>query len=302
MLNTIDTTQADIPASLAKAKPEESRRMKIWLDERIAAGKKKPLVEIVTLTPVLAALILEHNSSNRPISKRNATELRQDIANGRFAFNGEGIIISDTGILNDGQHRCQAVIDTGVSIPTVICFGPKEDTRFTVDSGRSKTVSNYLAMKGRVYTHVLGAAAGYIVQWREHGGIYGSNDERRPSKAAILDAADELRGLDTSVEFTAPAMKTVRCHAVLAFCHFAFVKKSGREAADEFMLKLIEGDGLRKGDPILYCRNRLLGMGRGIHAHVRSELIIKCWNAHRAGHGIDHFKLSGSMKLPKIEK
>lgn len=301
MLNTIDTTQAEIPSSLAKVKPEETRRMKIWLDEKIAAGKKRPLVEIVTLTPSLAALILERNPKNRPMSKRNGDELKQDLANSRFVFNGESIILSDTGILNDGQHRCQAVIETGASIPTVICFGPKEDTRFTVDTGRSKSVANFLDMKGKTYTRALGAAASYVLEYRQHGALMQFGGANRPSKAAILSAVDELRGLEASVTLTSGAMKTVRSHAIVAFAHFVLAKRAGREAADEFIQKLIEGDGLRRGDPIHFCRNRLLGFGRGTDARARAELIFKCWNAWRTSTTIQLFRAS-SGKYPALER
>lgn len=299
MLNVLNEKQID-EAVKSVGSPAEVGRMTIWLEEHVAKGKKSPHAEVVTLTPVLASLLLERNPVNRPISKTNNNEIRQDMANGRYVFNGESIIISDTGTLNDGQHRCLNVLETGVPIQTVIVFGPKEETRFTVDTGRSKTVANFLSMKGRKYTHVLGPASGYILQWKQLGWIP-YDGSARPSKQAILQAADTIKGIDASVEFTSDCMKTVRSHAVLAFCHHAFWKASSREDADYFMTKLIHGDGLKKGDPILYCRNRLIGMGRNTRAGNRVELVFKCWNAHRNNHGIDHFKLSGG-KLPKLER
>jgi len=305
MLNIIPEEKIDkIVGAVGDKKPvgssAEVSRMRIWLDERIAKGKKAPSAEIITLTPVLASLLLERNPINRPISKLGKAEIKQDLANGRYVFNGESIIVSDTGVLNDGQHRCVNVLETGVSIQTVIVFGPKEETRFTVDTGKSKTLSNFLAMKGRKYTHVLGPAVGYILQWKQYGYLP-VGAETKPTKQAQLEAADAIRGIDASVLFTADCMKTVRSHAVLAFCHHAFWKVSSRENADFFVTKLMEGDGLKKGDPILYCRNRLIGMGRGIRAGTRAELVFKCWNAWRSGHSIDHFKMSGG-KLPKLER
>lgn len=300
MLNVLTDKQAEEVMARPVGSPAEINRMKIWLDERIAKGRKSPFAEVINLTPCLAALLLERNPVNRPISKVGKGEIRQDIANGRYIFNGESIIVSDTGVLNDGQHRCLNVVETGIPIQTVIVFGPKEESRFTVDTGKSKTVSNFLAMKGRKYTHILGAATGYILHWKQYGHVQ-IDGALRPSKQAILEACDAIKGIDTSVEFTAVGMKTVRSHAVLAFCHHAFWKASSRENADHFMTKLIEGDGLKKGDPILYCRNRLLGLGRGARAGTRAELVFKCWNAHRGGHSIDHFKMSGG-KLPKIER
>ena len=287
-----------------KARAEEIRRMEIWLNERITAGKRKAAAEVVTLTPVLARLLLDRNPINRPISKANSSSLAADIANDRFEFNGESIVVSNTGTLIDGQHRCEQVIATGRSIETVIVFGPTDGSRYTIDTGKPKTVSNFLAMKGKLYTVALSSAACFHLEWRKRGAIgsYTTRQDLRPTKSEILSAVDELRGLESSVEFTVPSMKTVRSHALLAFCHYVFWKKSGREVADNFIQRLIDGDGLRKGDPIHYCRNRLLGFGRGVHANTRAELVFKCWNGHRIGETIDHFKLSGHGKLPKVER
>jgi hypothetical protein len=298
MLNVMTADEVEQVVKVTDSHPEETRRMKKWLDDKIAAGKRQPFSEIITLSPVLAQLLLDRNPINRPINKYGAMELREDIANGRFEFNGEPIIVSDTGKLNDGQHRCLMVVQTGIPITTAIVFGPKESTRYTVDTGRSKTVSNFLAMKGKTYTHVLGAAAGYYVTWKERGSI--SRAVMRPTKQQILAAVDELKGLEQSVELTAACMKTVRSHAVLAFCHFVFWKRAGRVESDNFILRVIDGDGLRKGNPIYYCRNRLFGMGRGNPAEDRAELLFKCWNASRRGEHIDHVKIGGM--LPKVER
>lgn len=298
MLNTIDTTEADIPSSLAKIKPEETRRMKLWLDERIAASKKKPIAEVVTLTPTLAALLLERNPINRPIGRYNLSNLESDVISNRFLFNGEAIIVSITGILIDGQHRARVVLNTGRSIETVIVFGPAENARYTIDIGSPKTAGNFLFMKGRKDGNNLASAVGCYLQWKEKGAI----STNKPTKAAILAAADQLSGMDYSVSFCHQATsRHLGSRSVLAFCHYVFWKRASKEAADEFITKLIEGDGLRKGDPILYCRNRLLDMPRGVRQNDRAEIIFKCWNAHRAGERITHhLKVSGT--LPKVER
>lgn len=301
MLNVLTEKEVESAVSRPVGSETEFKRMRAWLDDCIARGKKKKFSDIVTITPVLATLMMERNPINRPINKRSTNEIKQDLANGKFVFNGQPIIISDTGVLNDGQHRLRTVIETGISIEAVVVFGPSEASRFTVDSGRSKTVSNFLAMKGRKYSLVLGASVNYTTQWRQVGRIVYGSFEDKPTKQKILAAADEIKGIDTSVEFTAPAMKTVRSHAVLAFCHNVFWKKSSRENADFFLSKLIDGDGLRKGDPIYFCRQKLLSMGRGHDAGTRAELIFKCWNAWRTNSKIEVFRATGKA-LPKVER
>src|ERR1700720_140131 len=215
MLTKLDdkAIEKEVAAILAQ-KPEETKRMRIWLEEKIIKGKKENgYSEIVTLTPVLAQLLLERNPINRPLSRRNKEELTQDFTSGRYVFNGESIIVSDTGVLNDGQHRCLTVLETGIAVRTAIVFGPKEDTRFTVDTGRSKSVTNFLHMKGRLYTSALGPAVNYIIQYRTKKKI-APTGYAIPSKQAILEGADELKGVDSSVEFAFAATKTVRSVSV----------------------------------------------------------------------------------------
>lgn len=303
MLDTL-TQNKGVTKEIAPRKISvERERMELWFHERVDASKKKPSAEVVTLTRVLAEILLDHNPINRPVSRLNSADLANDITSGRFLFNGESIVVSNTGTLLDGQHRCQQVVATGTPIETVIVFGPREAARFTIDTGKSKTVSNFLSMKGKLYTRELGAAASYILQWRARSiiGMGRLDASQRPTKAEILSAAEEFKALEISVQFTSGARKTIKSHAILAFCHYVFWHRVSREAADAFILALIDGDGLRKGNPAHYCRNRLINMGREYDSHSRAELIFKCWNADRLGTQINHLKLSGG-KLPKVER
>jgi hypothetical protein len=275
-------------------------RTKEWLEDKIAQGKKKRFAEVVALTPLLAKLLLARNPSNRPISKLNALNLQRDIADEKFVFNGQSIVVSNTGILNDGQHRCEAVAQSGRTIETVMVFGADEEARFFTDLGKPKSAGNLLHMKGRKYASVLAASVSFYVQLQKFGTLYNSGTQT-PSKATIIKAVEEMKGIEKSVEFTVDSVKTVRRHAVLAFCHFVFKRRADVETADEFILRLIDGDGLRRGSPIHYCRNRLLSMGRGYTARDCVEIIFKCWNAWRANATIDHLKLSGG-RLPKLER
>lgn len=296
MLTKLNDAQAE-HAAVAVDRPDETRRMRAWLDEKVMTGKKKPFAEVVTLTPLLAQLLLEINPINRTLSGRNKYELERDIAEGRFAFNGESIVVSSSGTLNDGQHRCAMVVSTGTAIQTVIVFGPEEETRFTIDTGRSKSVANLLHMQGRVYTNTLAAATSLIIQYKQHNQVgYTVN---APPKSVVLKAVAELEGISESVSQTAPAVQKIRSHSPLAMCHWVIWDRATRELADEFMMKLIEGESLRRGDPILYCRNKLIGMGRLHPAAQRIEMIFKTWNAWRKNETVHKMVLSGG-KLPKL--
>jgi hypothetical protein len=237
---------------------------------------------VVTLTPVLASLLLQINSGNRQIGNFNAEQIKADILSGRFEFNGESIVISDSGTLLDGQHRCSAVVETRTAIPAVLVFGPKESSRFTIDIGRPKSAANFLKMKGYTDSSSLAAAIALVIQFNKTGTV--PINFTRATKTEIVTAADELRGIQHSIDAVqASTKKRLGSRSILAFCHFALKKRSSKDAADEFMAKLIEGDGLRKGEPIFHARKRLIEMDANARANSRVELIFRAWNAWRTG-------------------
>lgn len=306
MLNTLsnEEMQATVPAP-TKAQTEERRRMKVWLEDRIAASKKAPSAEVVTLTPVLAELLIERNTDNRPISAYNENTMMSDVAGGRFAFNGESIVVSSNGVLIDGQHRCQVVIKTRQSIQTVIVFGPKEEARYTIDIGRPKSAGNFLAMKGHKYANHLAAAARLVLIYRHNNNKNLSNGwggAYSPTKTEVVDAVEQLRGLETSLDFVSPAPRSYGGKGFLAFTHYIITKRAGRNAADEFFGKLFDMSNLPKGDPILACGKRLpnLHSSGAAALTVKAELIFKCWNLWRNNAKVhDSVRLSGT--LPKLE-
>jgi hypothetical protein len=299
MLNILTEKQVEENIAKPVGSATEISRMKLWLEEKVKAGRKSPVAEVVTLTPVLASLLLERNPVNRPIGKYNMETLRADISGSRFMFNGESLVVSDTGVLIDGQHRCSTVIETRQSIQTVIVSGPSEEARFTIDIGKPKTAANFLHMKGGVDTNNLSATIGLLIQYANTGTlVYGSV---RATKTQIVEGFERFRGVEASVEAVHGATKMkLGSRSALAFCHYTFKRRAGAEAADLFMQKLIEGDGLRKGDPIYCARDRLLKLDRGARAEIRIEIVFKAWNAWRRSETLHSIRSNG--KLPKVER
>jgi hypothetical protein len=299
MLNILNEKQVEDNIVKPIGSATEISRMRSWLEEKIKTGKKSPVAEVVTLTPVLASLLLERNPVNRPIGRYNMETLRSDVSGARFIFNGESLVVSDTGILIDGQHRCSTVVETRQPIQTVIVFGPKEEARFTIDIGKPKTAANFLHMKGGVDTNNLAATIGLLIQYATQGTlIHGS---MKATKTQIVEGFERFRGVEASMDACAGATKMkLGSRSALAFCHYTFKRKAGAEAADNFIQKLIDGDGLRKGDPIYHTRDRLLKLDRGARAESRIEIVFKGWNAWRRGESVSNIRSNG--KLPKVEK
>lgn len=106
--------------------------------------------EVVSITPEIAAEILNGNTSNRPIRNQRVNQLAQTMRDGQFVLNGEPVIISKTGRLLDGQHRLHAVIQSGVTIQAVITRGLEDEARVfnTLGQAIRRSPGDVLAMHG----------------------------------------------------------------------------------------------------------------------------------------------------------
>lgn len=283
---------------LNNAQQIEASRMEAWLAERINDTARR--VEIVTLTPVLARLLLTRNRENRPISEVNLDRIKRDVKSGRFPFNGEAIIVSKSGDLNDGQHRCRAVAEVGKSIETVIVFGPDRDSRMTLNQGIVRTSGNYLSMQGHTDANGLAATAGNLWQYKTFGKL-STRGVDRPTKTEITEIVEHYKDISDSLQFCSRTGVGAICtRSLMAFCHHAIRSKTPDQAVDEFFNRLIDGNGLEKENAILYCRNRLIMM-RGIgRIGDKAELIFRAWNIWRRGEPASRIPVMGG-KLPKLE-
>lgn len=102
----------------------------------------------MTITPEHARDMLSRNNMNRTINKRAVKTLADQIIKGEWAYNGQAIIISDKGVLLDGQHRLTACVEAGVSIESEVIKGVNSSVFGTMDTGRIRGASDCLGIRG----------------------------------------------------------------------------------------------------------------------------------------------------------
>lgn len=118
----------------------------------------KAAVEIIT--PHIAKEMLERMETNRPLSDTTAKRYARDMADGRWNNNGQGIVLSEDGTLLDGQHRLRAVLISQATLAMLVVRGVDKRTFITMDSGKTRTLSDVLAIQGYKYTVQTAASAG----------------------------------------------------------------------------------------------------------------------------------------------
>jgi hypothetical protein len=253
------------------------------------------------LTPDIAVVLMERNPGNRVLKPIKVRDLSNDLKSGDWKFNGEAIIVSDTGLLNDGQHRCAAVIESRVSAKTVFIFGIPRDTRDTLDQGTNRSSADYLSMHGSVDTNHLAATAKMVWQWRTFGFTHRTGSYA-PTRSQIVDTVEKNPGIAQALHFVSRKGSSLfSSRSVLAFSLFAIRTVVGSHTDPDFFFdSLIDGANLTAGDPILLVRNRLMTERKILLAPAKAELLFRAWNAHRLGQTRVLFRVNGG-ELPLLE-
>ena len=103
---------------------------------------------VETITPKKAKDLLEKNTHNRPISNSRVEHYASLMQNGKWHLTHQGIAISKTDVIIDGQHRLMAVVDANMPIDFNITYGVEDHTFKYVDVGYTRTTSNIFAIEG----------------------------------------------------------------------------------------------------------------------------------------------------------
>lgn len=281
--------------------PDPDAAAAVWLAGQLADAADGVRTVTGNLTPSLARLLLARNPDNRRLSADSVEKYARDIVNGNWRFNGEPVVVAKDGLLNDGQHRCEAVVLAGEAISVVFVFGVDRDSRFTLDQGRMRKAGDYLNMHGHDDALVLASAAGHLWQYRTQNRL-SSQMRYRATKSEVLALVENTPGLvDAVAAIPKKGSQTVGGRSLLALCYFVFSEKAGPAAAGEYIAALMSGASLSVRSPILYARNRLIDSTGRLLINERAELMFRSWNAHRRG---EHPKVLPILdgELPKLER
>lgn len=144
------------------------------------------------LTPELAEQLLKRNPHNRTMQPNWVTMLARQMSAGRWQENGETIIVGKSGNLLDGQHRLQAVIQSGVSIMAIIVFGVDDDEAMvmaSINQCKVRTVTDILKLSGHQVSLTTKAASNLLASLTEGDHLR----KTRPEQAEfLLNHVEEL--------------------------------------------------------------------------------------------------------------
>lgn len=247
--------------------------------------------QIVELTPELAEKLLEANTHNRAISPYRLNQLTEQILADEWVLNGEAIKIAADGTLLDGQHRCAAVVKAGKSIETLVITGLPNMSQETMDTGKSRTLADILALRGIPNAvSVASVVTGILAAERYgFGNAFVRNNTTVITNGAALQRLENDPFILGIPERVATAARNSDLTMKVLGTLYYFFHQINPEDAEFFIDRLEDGADLDEGSPILVLRKaaKALKEAKGArNARYLGAVVIKAWNAYREGKSI----------------
>ena len=247
--------------------------------------------EVVTITPQLAAKLLEQNTGNRKVSKTNYDSILESMRSGEWVLNGESIKISKNGRILDGQHRLMAAAENDLTFETFVTYGLPESTQDTMDTGKSRNAADVLSINGYSSPNELASITSGIIRserWNLKAAFHGGAGYPVTPKQ-VLDRVQAEPTLVDLTQLSVSVRKKVPLTAKICGILYYRFSAISQEDADYFFEKLANGYSLERGNPILALRDTLFKMknansNKGTRNQVLvSALVVKAWNKFRDG-------------------
>jgi len=259
-------------------------------------------VGIINITPEQAAKMLEKNTKNRSLNKGRVSRYAIEILNGKWNLNGVPIVFDKDGTLTDGQHRLHAIIESNVSIETLVVHGVSNQSFLTIDTGKIRSGGDVLSIAGLdgLKSKVLSALIQRIFQ--ENNNRLGVAFHRAQAKNTTRSAKEKysLTNEDVLEYYNKNFLELddiyLFCNKfrsnsakVLPFWQFILLFYKLRRInimdAEYFMEHLATGAGLNEENPIYHLREKFINLKNSDTEKVPAWHIpaytYKAWNAFR---------------------
>lgn len=289
-----DTTNMTVLAASNKSHaPAEAKQLDAWLGE----GRGHIFSVTTLVTPSMADALLTRNGGNRPViwtgPNRSVAAYAAAMSRGEWVLNGEPVIISATGDLNDGQHRLHAIIQSGVPVQLVLTFGVERETRHTVDQGVARTPGHILAMFGEKDGNNLATALQFL--WAHDSGSSLNNRPSPDQLLATLAVHHDIRACITAAAHLGSHYRLSRGYMAAVYYmtrrHDAFI-------AEQFLKGASTGLNIKNpGSPILKLRRQYEEHGakrKRLDKIEQAALYIKAFNMFCKGRsGVVSWRVAG---------
>jgi hypothetical protein len=261
--------------------------------------------EVLTVTPAMAASMLVHNTRNRPVNANSLAMFEAMLKRGELQLTHQGVAISESGILLDGQHRLLAIHNTGISAKIMVTTGLPDSVFAVLDTGAKRKASDILSMDGAKNGSSMATAIKlYILYTQIPNFVWTGKAAVLLSTTTLIDkefnldkeAWDLVASVASSYALKAVVVPgPMACLLYLAFRHGQYSMRF----LEGFVSQLKVGDNLTVGNPLLAYRNRLIGQSNP-SPQARLADYIKLFNAYATGQQLKIFRSQAFPPMPAL--
>lgn len=259
----------------------DPEQVRAWVED----GKPMAVIDAI-VTPAVARVLLSYNETgvtNRRMSKTHLEQTKRAVASENWENTGEPVIVSNERLLNDGQTRLNAVVESGHAAVMDLRFGVERRAMAATNSGRKRQAGDGLRLLGAHNHFLLAAAARLLIAYND--GLPGSITNTY-SNLEIIRACERWPELEAATHVTAQAPLQFR-HGSTGVLAFFGLRTANEASVLEFFNVLRTGEG-KASDPPHRLREYLLRFPPTVSKKSRASALaagILAWNAWRSPAG-----------------
>lgn len=220
--------------------------------------------EYVLVTPEKARLWLRKNKRNRRMRPSQIARLADHMRRDRFVPSNDTICWGEDGLLLNGQHRLQAIAETGKAQEMLVQYGLPLEAFQWLDAQARRSLSDHLNLLGVDYYEHRATIARRLASYAKSRGLTDSvvrtGNNGSPGSSSFVDMEDQL---DVALQY-APVVDAAKLMAsanhktkLISATSVGFVYALFAPwwaGTDAFVEKVVTGYGLKRGDPAAVFR------------------------------------------------
>ena len=204
-----------------------------------------------------------------PISRAAVEVHKRNLISGHFRTTHQGIGLDSKGRLRDGQHRLQAIVETGIGANILVTAGLTDSDLQAIDDGRKRTAHDILSM---AYKEPVSAFTTALAREMCIGGWHLADGVKRrlPSRQELVDFyGDHIEAIDYAANKLKLQTSGLRVSFIGAVLARAYTNVSERKLS-QFARTLVSGMGDDDMELVIRLRNHIL---RTLRVGARGALI-----------------------------
>ena len=268
----------------------------------IEGGRPHAALDVL-VTPELAGLMMEYNrpgDTNRKLNRVGVAAMSQALRAGAWENTGEPVIFSDAQLLNDGQHRLQAIMETGIPARVDLRFGIPRHAFAATNSGGKRSGATALLITGSLNVTNVSALARLVLAY-EAGLPYAAR--QRIPNGSIVRAVERWPDISTSIRYASSLPPGVRNSATHTLAFFA--QRTANEASVRGFFGILETGAGQASNPPHMLREALIRHRGGQDTGTRLQFLamgILAWNAWRKpSHGLRRLDWRTGQPFPRVD-